>query len=95
MSLKQGDHSVHEYVQIFNELALNAPHQVYTDQKKRHCFLEGLDTKLWAHMVLNARGNFNELMSDAITKEDALRAHHGEKGKKWMTSSQSSGARQK
>src|SRR6266542_427725 len=41
MTLKQGNKSIREYVQTFNELAHYAPDHVDMDAKKRECFLEG------------------------------------------------------
>src|SRR5438132_10606309 len=50
MTLKQGNKSIREYVQTFNELARSAPTHVDTDAKKKECFLEGMNPKLRSHL---------------------------------------------
>jgi hypothetical protein len=44
--LKQGSMSVSEYVTNFTQLSRYAPHEVDTDEKKRECFLNGLNDRL-------------------------------------------------
>src|SRR6266508_297199 len=46
MNLQQGNKTVREYVQIFNELARYAPDHVDTNAKKKEYFLEGMSPKL-------------------------------------------------
>jgi len=50
MTLKQGNKSIREYVQTFNELARYAPDHVDMDAKKRECFLEGMSPKLQSRL---------------------------------------------
>jgi hypothetical protein len=38
--------SVSEYVTNFTQLSHYAPHEVDTDEKKRECFLNGLNDRL-------------------------------------------------
>jgi hypothetical protein len=44
--LKQGTMSVNEYVTKFTQLSRYAPHEVDTDEKKKECFLNGLNDEL-------------------------------------------------
>ena len=78
MALKQGNKTVREYVQIFNELAHYAPNHVDTDSKKRECFLEGMSPKLRSRLGRRFE-DFNQLVDDAIAMEEDLRLHHLEK----------------
>src|SRR6266540_724739 len=78
MTLKQGNNSIREYVQTFNELARYAPNQVDTDEKKRDCFLEGMNPKLWSRLGHRFE-DFNQMVDDTIAMEEDLRLHHLEK----------------
>jgi hypothetical protein len=44
--LKQGSMVVSDYVTHFLQLSRYAPNDVYTDEKKQECFLNGLDDGL-------------------------------------------------
>jgi hypothetical protein len=47
--------SVNEYVTKFTQLSRYAPHEVDTDEKKKECFLNGLNDGLamfWRPMIL-------------------------------------------
>ena len=76
MTLKQGNKSIREYVQTFNELARYAPDHVDMDAKK----LEGMSPKLRSHLGHRFE-DFNQLVDDAIAMEEVLRLHHLEKRK--------------
>ena len=78
MALKQGNKTVREYVQTFNELACYAPNHVDTDTKKRECFLEGMSPKLRSRSGHRFE-DFNQLVDDAIAMEEDLHLHHLEK----------------
>src|SRR5213075_2363190 len=78
MALRQGNRSVREYVQVFNELARYAPNHVDTDAKKRECFLEGMSPKLRSRLGCRFE-DFNQLVDDAIAMEEDLCLHHLEK----------------
>ena len=78
MALRQGNRSVREYVQVFNELARYAPNHVDTDAKKRECFLEGMNPKLRSRLGRRFE-DFNQLVDDATAMEEDLRLHHIEK----------------
>src|SRR5438132_1055887 len=81
LALKQGDKSVMEYMQAFNHLAQNASIHIDSDEKKRECFLEGLNSKLKLHLG-NQYASFHELVDDALTMEDHLRVAREEERKK-------------
>src|SRR5436853_1847984 len=78
MALRQGNRSVREYVQTFNELAHYAPNHVDTDAKKRECFLEGMSPKLRSRLGHRFE-DFNQLVDDAIAMEEDLHLYHLEK----------------
>src|SRR6266540_4339512 len=67
MTLKQGSRTVREYVQKFNELARYAPGHVDTDEKKRECFLEGMNPKLRSRLGRRFE-DFNQMVDDAIAR---------------------------
>ena len=91
IALKQGNKSIREYVQVFNELALYASQHVDTDAKKKECFLEGMTPKLRSRSGLRFE-NFNQLVDDAIAMEEDLRLHHLEKKKAKVTAGPSGSA---
>src|SRR6266508_2869526 len=80
LNLKQDNKTVREYVQKFNELARYAPNHVDTDEKKRECFLEGMNPKLRSRLGRHFE-DFNQMVDDAIAMEEDLRLHHLEKRK--------------
>src|SRR6266498_672704 len=80
MALRQGNRSVREYVQAFNDLARYAPNHVDTNAKKRECCLEGMSPKLRSRLGHRFE-DFNQLVDDAIAMEEDLRLHHLEKWK--------------
>src|SRR6266508_5449026 len=84
MALKQGNKSICEYVQTFNELACYAPTHVDTDAKKKECFLEGMNPKLRSRLGHHFE-DFNQLVDDTIAMEEDLRLHHIEKRKAKFT----------
>src|SRR5438105_2437211 len=78
MTLKQGNKSIREYIQTFNELARYAPDHVDMDAKKRECFLEGMSPKLRSRLGHRFE-DFNQMVDDIIAMEEDLRLHHLEK----------------
>jgi len=93
MALRQGNRSVREYIQVFNELARYAPNHVDTYAKKRECFLEGMSPKLQSRLGRHFE-DFNQLVDDAIAMEEDLRLHHLEKRKAKVTAGPSRSAPQ-
>jgi hypothetical protein len=47
-------------------------HMWIQNETRRYCFLEGLNTKFQAHLILNICEIFMELVSVTITLEDIL-----------------------
>ena len=94
MALKQGSITIREYVQTFNELARYAPTHVDTDAKKKECFLEGMNPKLWSCLGHHFE-DFNQLVDNAIAMEEDLRLHHVEKRKAKVTVGPSGSAPQR
>src|SRR5207237_612640 len=78
MALRQGNRSVREYVQVFNELVRYAPNHVDTDAKKRECCLEGMSPKLQSRRGRHCE-DFNELVDDSVALDEALPIHHMQK----------------
>jgi hypothetical protein len=68
MKLTQGNKSLNEHLQAFNNLARYAPEFVDTDTKKIASFKRGLSPKLMKSMG-NKCTTFNEFISDALTQE--------------------------
>src|SRR6266540_4235861 len=94
LDLKQGGKSVMEYMQAFNQLAQYASTHVDSDEKKKDCFLEGLNSKLKLHLG-NHFASFHELVDDALTMEDRLRVAGEEERKKRQFSTPPSGSSQR
>jgi hypothetical protein len=65
MKLTQGNKSLTEYLQAFNNLARYA-----TDAKKIASFKRGLSPKLMKTMGTSKCATFNEFISDALTQEN-------------------------
>jgi hypothetical protein len=85
LALTQGNRTVLQYAQAFNHLCQYAGYHANTDAKKRDQFCRGLNTKLKERLNLVRADNFNELVNIAITQEDCISAHRGEKRQKVST----------
>jgi hypothetical protein len=70
MKLAQGNKSLTEYLQAFNNLARYATEFVDTDAKKIASFKRGLSPKLMKTMGTSKCATFNEFISDALTQEN-------------------------
>jgi hypothetical protein len=66
LDLHQGNHSVYEYIQEFNNLAQYGGHHVDTDVKKAELFRKGLTIQLQDRLILSQTLSYNELASAAI-----------------------------
>jgi hypothetical protein len=53
LDLHQGNHSIYEYIQEFNNLAQYGSHHVVTDAKKVELFRKGLTIQLQDCMILS------------------------------------------
>jgi hypothetical protein len=70
MRLSQGNKSLTEYLQSFNNLVRYAMEFVDTDAKKISSFKRGLSPKLMKTMDTSKCTTFNEFISDALTQEN-------------------------
>jgi hypothetical protein len=70
---QQGNCSVYEYIQEFNNLAQYGSHQVDTDVKKAYLFRKGLTIELQDHLILSQNLSYNELASNAIDQEGTIK----------------------
>jgi hypothetical protein len=70
MRLTQGNKSLTEYLQAFNNLARYATKFVDTNAKKIASFKRGLSRKLMKTMGTSKCATFNDFISDALTQEN-------------------------
>jgi hypothetical protein len=68
--LKQGSMSVNEYVIKFTQLSHYAPHEVDTDEKKRECFLNGLNDGLAYDLKARDFENFQGMVNKTLVLEN-------------------------
>jgi hypothetical protein len=64
--LKQGSMTVREYVTHFTQLSRYTPNDVDTDEKKRECFLNGLDDALAYALEARDFDNFQTMVNMAL-----------------------------
>ncbi|WVZ93271.1 LOW QUALITY PROTEIN: hypothetical protein U9M48_039266 [Paspalum notatum var. saurae] len=88
LSLQQGDKTVLEYVNIFNDLAQYAPAQVASDDSKKLHFSRGLSPKMRVKMNMSYP-NFHQMVNDAILLEERLRVYNEDKKRKRAAESSS------
>jgi hypothetical protein len=74
LDLHQGNLSVYEYIQEFNNLAQYGCHHVDTDAKKVELFHKGLTIQLQDRLILSQNLSYNELASVAIDQEGTMKA---------------------
>jgi hypothetical protein len=82
LDLHQGNRSVYEYIQKFNNLAPYGSHHVDTDVKKVELFHKGLTIQLQDHLILSQNLSYNELASAAIDQEGTMKACEAAEEKK-------------
>jgi hypothetical protein len=70
LDLKQGSMSVNEYVTKFTQLSRYAPHEVDTDEKKKECFLNGLNDGLAYALEARDFENFQGMVNKALVLEN-------------------------
>jgi hypothetical protein len=68
--LKQGSMSMNEYVTKFTKLSRYAQHEVDTDEKKRECFLNGLNDGLADALEAKNFENFQGMVNKALVLEN-------------------------
>jgi hypothetical protein len=93
LDLRQGNRSVYEYIQEFNNLAQYRIHHVDTDAKKVELFRKGLTIQLQDRLILSQNLSYNELASAAIDQEGTMKACEAaeEKKRKRVVSGSSGG----
>jgi hypothetical protein len=72
LSLKQGDDTMYQYAQMFNNLCQYGEHHVDTDAKKIERFCDGLKSELYERLNLIEPNSYHELVNKSISKEDAM-----------------------
>ena len=82
LTLRQKDSNIMQYVTQFNHLSQYAPEHVSTDEKKRDCFIRGLNSKVRRSLSTMRNCTFHEVVNMAITFEEEDRQHQEEKKKK-------------
>jgi hypothetical protein len=68
--LKQGSMSVNEYVTKFTQLSRYAPHEVDTYEKKKECFLNGLNDGLAYALEARDFENFQGMVKKTLVLEN-------------------------
>jgi hypothetical protein len=74
LDLHQGNCSVYEYTQEFNNLAQYRGHHVDTDVKKAELFRKGLTIQLQDRLILSQNLSYKKLASAAIDQEGTMKA---------------------
>jgi hypothetical protein len=82
LALTQGNHTVLQYAQAFNDLCQYVGYHADTDEKKRDRFRRGLSTKLRDRLNTVRANSYNELVNMAISQEDCITARQAEKKRK-------------
>jgi hypothetical protein len=82
LALTQGNPTLLQYAQAFNDLCQYAGYHVDTDEKKRDRFRRGLSTKLRNRLNAVRANSYNELVNLAISQEDCITARQAEKKRK-------------
>jgi hypothetical protein len=72
LALKQGDDTVYQYAQKFNNLCQYGEHHVDTDAKNMERFRDGLKSELYERLNLLEPNSYHELVNKAISQEDAM-----------------------
>jgi hypothetical protein len=82
LALTQGNRTLLQYAQAFNDLCQYAGYHADTDEKKRDRFMRGLSTKLRDRLNTVRANSYNELVNMAISQEDSITARQAEKKRK-------------
>jgi hypothetical protein len=82
LTLTEGNRTMLQYAQAFNDLCQYAGYHADTDEKKRDRFRRGLSTKLHDRLNIIKANSYNELVSLAISQEDCIIACQAEKKRK-------------
>jgi hypothetical protein len=82
LDLRQGNHSVYEYTQEFNNLEQYGGHHIDTAEKKVELFCMGLMIQVQDHLILSPILSCNELTRAAIDQEGTMKACEATNDKK-------------
>jgi hypothetical protein len=82
LALTQGNMTVLQYAQAFNDLCQYAGYHADTDEKKRDRFRRGLSTMIRDRLNIVRANSYNELVNMAISQEDCITARQAEKKRK-------------
>jgi hypothetical protein len=74
LHLHQGNRSIYEYIQEFNNLAQYRSHHVDIDAKNVKLFHKGLTIQLQDCLILSQNLSYNELASAAVDQEGTMKA---------------------
>jgi hypothetical protein len=72
LALKQGDDTVYQYAQKFNNLSQYGQHHVDTDARKMERFCDGLRSELYERLNLLEPNSYHELVNKSISQEVAM-----------------------
>jgi len=82
LKLQQGGMSVVQYIARFNHLSQYAREHINTDEKKKDCFIRGLNTKLKSMLTTCVGTSFHQFVDIAIDTEEQHCQHKESKKKK-------------
>jgi hypothetical protein len=82
MDLCQGNRSVYDYTQEFNNLVYYSGHHIDNDAKKVELYRQVLTIQLQDHFILSQNLSYNNVASAAIDQEGTMRAYEAADEKK-------------
>jgi hypothetical protein len=85
LNLKQGSMSVTEYLDKFTTWGRYAPNDIYTDEKKRERFMNGLQEDLQPYLVAVPYNDLESLVDAAIMVEDKNKAARESRKRRMMS----------
>jgi hypothetical protein len=85
LNLKQGGMSVTEYLDKFTTWGRYAPNDIDTDEKKRECFLNGLQEELQTYLVAVPYNDLEALVDATIMVEDKNKAARESRKRRMMS----------
>jgi hypothetical protein len=93
LNLKQGGMSVTEYLDKFTTWGRYAPNDIDMDEKKRECFMNGLQEDLQPYLVAVPYNDLEALVDAAIMVEDKNKAARESQKRRMMSQGGSSSQR--
>jgi hypothetical protein len=82
LELHQGNRSMYDYTQEFNNMAQYGGHHVDIDMKKAKLYRKGLNIQLQGRLIYNLILSYNDLTNTAIDQEDTMKACEAAEEKK-------------